>query len=92
VEPVDVRVLDLDVHEIPARREDPAHCHYDVRFALRVVGSERFVVSDESHALAWIEIADIERLTQEESILRMARKYAAAVGTFSVSKSATPWS
>ena len=36
--------LDLDIHEIPARREDPAHHHYDVRFAFRVVGSEECVV------------------------------------------------
>lgn len=75
VKPLDEQVLDLDVHEIPARRADPAHYHYDVRFVLQVVGSEAFTVSDESHDLAWVEIARIGQFTDEESILRMARKY-----------------
>jgi 8-oxo-dGTP pyrophosphatase MutT (NUDIX family) len=71
---VDERILDLDVHEIPARGDQPAHFHYDVRYALRVVGSEAFTVSDESHELAWVEPAELERFTDEWSVLRMAHK------------------
>lgn len=79
VRPVSSRVLDLDVHEIPARRDDPAHLHYDVRFVLTVNGSDGFVVSDESHALEWVDIDGITSVTAEESILRMARKYRSGI-------------
>jgi len=67
--------LDLDVHEIPARGTEPAHDHYDVRFVFRVVGTTDFIVSDESHDLAWVPIRDIGAYTDDESVLRLARKY-----------------
>lgn len=75
VEPVWTRVFDLDVHEIPARGADPAHFHFDVRFALRATDSEVFAVSPESHDLAWVAIADIRAFTSEPSMLRMAAKW-----------------
>lgn len=75
VRPVDERVFDLDIHGIPAHKGEPAHEHFDVRFALRATGSELFRVSDESHDLAWVPIDELERYTGEESVLRMARKW-----------------
>lgn len=76
VDLLDDEVFDIDIHEIPARKTDPAHYHFDVRFAMRA-RSRDFVVSDESMALAWAEIADLERYTDEHSILRMREKWAA---------------
>ena len=67
-------VFDLDVHEIPARKNDPAHFHYDVRFAF-LAAHEEFAVSEESHALAWIEIEDLGSVTNEMSMLRMRDKW-----------------
>jgi 8-oxo-dGTP pyrophosphatase MutT (NUDIX family) len=52
-------VFDIDRHLIPARGEEPAHWHYDVRYVVRARGSEQFAVSSESLALAWWPIADI---------------------------------
>lgn len=75
VRPLSGEVFDLDIHEIPARRQDPAHLHFDVRFTLQVEGSEAFSVSDESLDLAWVPIARLEEYTGEESVLRMARKW-----------------
>ena len=72
--------LDLDVHEIPARREDPAHYHFDVRFTFQVVDDEDFSVSEESLDLAWVPIAELQTYTDEESVLRMARKWLASCG------------
>ena len=71
---INEQIFDLDIHEIPARKDDPAHYHFDVRFAFRAAHGD-FVVSDESHQLAWVEIADLAALTQEKSMLRMARKW-----------------
>ena len=68
------QILDIDIHEIPARKSDPAHYHFDVRFCFQAL-SDEVAVSDESNDLAWIEIAEIERYTREESILRMRNKW-----------------
>lgn len=66
-------IFDIDIHEIPARGSEPAHFHFDVRFLLGAT-SRDFVVSAESHELAWVPIADMATYTDEESVLRMARK------------------
>jgi 8-oxo-dGTP pyrophosphatase MutT (NUDIX family) len=52
-------IFDLDRHAIPARKAEPEHWHYDVRYVVRAGADERFVVSAESHALAWREIAAV---------------------------------
>ena len=67
-------IFDLDIHEIPARKNDPAHLHYDVRYCF-VAASEEFQVSDESHALAWVDIGQLEGYTNEISMLRMRDKW-----------------
>lgn len=75
VAPLSMVAFDLDIHEIPARKQDPAHFHFDVRFALTVTGSEIFRVSPESLDLAWVPIERLADYTDEESMLRMARKW-----------------
>lgn len=69
-------IFDVDVHEIPAMRGEPAHLHYDIRFALRAE-NDRFTVGEESHDLAWIDIDRIRERTIEPSMLRMAAKWIA---------------
>jgi 8-oxo-dGTP pyrophosphatase MutT (NUDIX family) len=72
----DLVPLDLDVHRIPARGSEPAHDHWDVRFWLRAAAGQALVLSDESHALRWFLPADLARITEEDSVLRLARKVA----------------
>lgn len=80
VVPVCAAPLDIDIHGVPPRAAEPAHRHYDVRFALRVAdGGERFTRSDESLALRWVDLADVASVTTEESILRLAAKARALV-------------
>jgi 8-oxo-dGTP pyrophosphatase MutT (NUDIX family) len=67
-------IYDLDVHRIPGGAGEPAHDHYDVRFALEADPSEPLIKSAESHALAWVPLAEIERYGVDESVLRLARK------------------
>ena len=74
VELLDNEIFDLDVHEIPARKTYPAHHHFDVRYQMQAA-SEKFRVSAESLDLAWVKIDELERYTEEESILRMRRKW-----------------
>jgi len=70
-------IFDLDIHLIPERGDAPAHYHYDLRYRFQVSGAEDYVVSDESHDLAWVEVDRIEEFTNEASMLRMARKWKA---------------
>ena len=69
-------IYDLDVHAIPARPGEPAHDHYDVRFALEADPAEPLVASAESNALAWVALADLPAYGADESVLRLARKTA----------------
>ena len=71
---IDDAIFDIDIHEIPARKQDPAHFHFDVRFAMRAE-SRDVVVSGESNDLVWVPLADLERYTDERSILRMRDKW-----------------
>ena len=71
---LDDAIFDIDVHRIPARDREPAHLHFDVRFVVQAE-HDRFRVSDESYALAWVPTAELGDLTDEESVLRMARKW-----------------
>lgn len=70
-------IFDVDVHRIPPGREEPEHFHWDIRHAFRAATTEDFQVSAESHELRWVPIRNLAELTQEESMLRMARKWLA---------------
>ena len=67
-------IYDVAVHDIPARPGEPAHDHYDVRFALEADPAEPLVVNPESKELAWIPLAALEAYGADESVLRLARK------------------
>ena len=73
---IDRRIFDLDRHWIPARGTEAGHWHYDVRFVVRASSDESFVVSDESHALAWRDVAALAAdASADASVRRMARKW-----------------
>lgn len=71
-------IFDLDRHWIPEHKGVPAHWHYDVRYVVRAGSDERFTVSEESHALAWRDIAEVAaEPAMDASLRRMARKWLA---------------
>jgi len=73
---VEPEIFDLDRHRIPEHKGVPAHWHYDVRYVVHAGSDEAFVVSDESHALAWRDIAALlQDATLDASLHRMARKW-----------------
>lgn len=72
--PLTLDIFDVDVHKIPAHREDPAHFHYDVRFLLVADEFQTLHATDESNDVRWIRMEDITQFTEEESVLRMVRK------------------
>ena len=72
--PIMTEVFDLDVHEIPARCDEPIHSHYDVRFALQIYGSDEYRISRESLDLRWVLLDEVSKYNSEESLLRMIDK------------------
>jgi 8-oxo-dGTP pyrophosphatase MutT (NUDIX family) len=67
-------IYDLDVHAIPAHGAEPAHEHFDVRFAFFADPAEPLTVSAESHELAWFPIAALAGEGVDESVRRLAHK------------------
>jgi len=69
-------LFDLDRHWIPEHRHTPGHWHYDARYLVHAGADERFVVSAESLALAWREIAALlQDPDTDVSLRRMAGKF-----------------
>lgn len=73
---VDGRLIDVDVHPIPARHKagvaEPAHLHYDLRYLVRADRDE-VVLSDESLGFQWLSIAEVIK-NAEPSVARLAQK------------------
>jgi 8-oxo-dGTP pyrophosphatase MutT (NUDIX family) len=68
-------IFDIDIHAIPARKDFPEHLHYDVRMLCTASISERFIVSSESHDLAWVKLEELSAKTDNNtSMIRMAEK------------------
>lgn len=71
-------IFDLDRHRIPEHKGVPEHWHYDVRYVVRAAANEAYIVSDESHDLAWRKIGDLAGSPDADaSVRRMAGKWLA---------------
>lgn len=66
-------IFDIDVHGIPAFKHEPAHRHFDVRFAF-VSESLEFANSGEVADARWVPLADVATITRDESVLRATEK------------------
>ena len=72
--PVSREIFDVDRHLIPARKTEPEHWHYDVRFLIEADRDESLQISDESKDLSWVELSRVADLNPSESLARMVRK------------------
>ena len=72
--------FDLDVHDIPARKDEPRHQHYDVRFLMQATKSIQLCPNEESHQLRWVNLLEARSLTQEPSMLRQFDKLSFLLG------------
>lgn len=66
--------FDLDIHLIPARKSDPDHYHYDVRFLFEGDRNSALVQNHESKGLQWVELEKAKELAGSESVSRMLVK------------------
>ena len=74
ITPVSRAIFDVDVHLIPARKDDAEHFHYDIRFLLEADHSQTLVISSESKDLRWFNQPALEALHEGASIDRMVQK------------------
>lgn len=72
---LDAALFDVDVHRIPARKDEAEHLHFDCRFLLQAPSLD-FVVSEESSALAWLPLHRIDASNADAAMLRMVQKTA----------------
>jgi len=72
--PASPGIFDIDVHAIPARADEAAHLHYDVRFAFFGDPRARPAASEESHAVAWVPLDAIETYGVDDSVRRLVAK------------------
>lgn len=68
-------IFDVDIHLIPARKSEPAHYHYDIRFLMEADKAESLVINYESKDLSWVHIDEVAKLNSEESVMRMVSKH-----------------
>ncbi|MEE9128238.1 MAG: NUDIX hydrolase [Planctomycetota bacterium] len=66
--------LDVDVHEIGAHKNEPAHLHHDLRFLLVAGAGQSLRISHESKDLKWFPTEDLESVVAEENLLRLGLK------------------
>mgnify|MGYP006280733177 CR=1 FL=1 len=79
VEPAAQVPFDVDVHRIPARKAEPAHAHFDLRYLFWADASRR-AQSAEVEDACWVSLSDLDAWTDETSILRMAVRLEGILG------------
>lgn len=75
----DSALFDVDIHLIPARKDEPAHEHFDVRFAF-LSSTRDLVHSEEVADLRWWPLREVQGVATDESVLRAVRKLRGLLG------------
>ena len=68
------RLFDIDIHEIPARGDAPAHFHYDLRFLFEADLANPLLGNEESHDLRWVALDDLPRYAPQRSVCVLREK------------------
>ncbi|SMF07265.1 NUDIX hydrolase [Pseudobacteriovorax antillogorgiicola] len=66
--------FDLDIHVIPARKSEPEHKHYDIRYLLVAGPNQAIAQNHEANDLRWFTLDEARRLTDERSMARQFDK------------------
>lgn len=72
-------LFDIDIHAIPARKDEPRHEHFDVRFAF-VASTRDFERSEEVADARWVPLDNVRAITTDPSVLRAVDKLRALLG------------
>ena len=70
-------LLDVDIHTIPARKADPDHAHFDLRFAVVARDKSARAASDAKDT-RWVPLGEIHTVESDASVMRAIQKLQAA--------------
>ncbi|MEQ1507457.1 MAG: NUDIX hydrolase [Myxococcota bacterium] len=62
-------LLDVDIHEIPPLKGDPAHRHYDLRVHLRAA-TLAFTAGSDARAAKWVALDAVREAESDPSVMR----------------------
>ena len=66
-------LFDVDIHDIPPLKGDPAHRHYDLRVLLRS-RTTAFRAGSDARAARWVPLGEVDPVESDESVMRAVRK------------------
>ena len=67
------RLIDLDIHDIPARPGEPAHRHLDSRFLVVAPFAAEPRINHESRDVRWFALAEARDICEDDSLDRLLR-------------------
>lgn len=71
---IDPTPIDLDVHAIPARPNEPEHLHLDTRFVVHAPPGAVARISAESIELRWFTPRELEEIETDDSVRRLVTR------------------
>ena len=72
--------LAIDIHEIPARKAEPKHLHFDIRYLFIAPNMQIQAASDALDA-RWVQFEAIHSLQTDQSVLNTVRRIQHLVST-----------
>jgi 8-oxo-dGTP pyrophosphatase MutT (NUDIX family) len=66
-------LFDVDIHDIPSLKGDPAHRHYDLRVHVRSP-TLLFHAGSDARDARWVELDEVNAEESDESVMRAIRK------------------
>ncbi|MCB1257536.1 MAG: NUDIX hydrolase [Microthrixaceae bacterium] len=76
--------IDVDIHRIPERGPEPSHLHLDLRFVVIAPPDAQPRGNSESEALRWVPWQELDEISDEESLTRLAHRGSEAYRRFLV--------
>ena len=65
--------IDVDIHHIPARKAEPSHAHFDVRYLFRARTLQVRAASD-AKAARWVPLSQVDAELADGSVARVVDK------------------
>ena len=65
--------IDVDIHAIPARKDEPSHAHFDVRYLFRAP-TLQFQAASDAVAARWVPLSQVDAAFADASVARVVDK------------------
>lgn len=70
----DGMLFDIDIHLIPTNKGLPPHSHFDIRYLFYVDEELPVDISEESLAIQWVKLEDVQSFNNSDSMVRPVQK------------------